>query len=203
MQQSYDEIRELLEHNPGQGSLEEYKAILDTIRARAPAKLLIFGVGKDSRIWFHANRGGRTVFVEHEPEWIAQTRAELPEAEIAQVSYRTRLWQWRLLLGLRGLLFMRDLPPAIVNERWDIIFVDSPQGGNWRRPGRMKSLYTAAILARRSRNVDLLAHDCDRRVERVYCDRYLGDQRLLREIRTLRHYRIGECAGAVADRERG
>jgi hypothetical protein len=182
-------VRSLIDRNPGQGTFEEYMRVLEVIRARAPAKVLVFGVGKDSQLWSRANQGGRTVFVEHEAEWIARTREQVSEAEFVQVRYGTARWQWPLLLHLPWLLRMRDLPASVVDERWDVIFVDSPQGGHAQRPGRMMSLVTASLLARRSPRVDVLAHDCDRRVERVYCDRYFADFERVTQIHTLRHYR--------------
>lgn len=195
MQPTYDDIRALVEANPGQGSFEEYACVLDTILAKAPCNLLVFGVGKDSQLWLRANAGGRTLFVEHEPEWIAETRRRLPGVEVVQVKYWTKRWQWPLLLeldrvGLDWVLFMRGLPQSVINQRWDIVFVDSPQGGHGQRPGRMQSLYTAAVLARKSAPVDLLAHDCDRTVEAKFCDRYLRGGELINQIRTLRHYQV-------------
>jgi glucuronoxylan 4-O-methyltransferase len=195
MQPTYDDIRALVAANPGQGSFEEYARVLDTITVKAPCNLLVFGVGKDSQLWLGANAGGVTVFIEHEPEWIAETRRRLPGVDVRQVKYWTKRWQWRLLLELDRvrldkLLFMRDLPPDVIERRWDVIFVDSPQGGHGQRPGRMQSLYTAAVLARKSAPVELLAHDCDRAVEATFCDRYLHKGELAEQIRTLRHYHV-------------
>jgi glucuronoxylan 4-O-methyltransferase len=187
---THEELKKLVESNPGQGVFEEYARLLDTIRAKAPAKLLIFGVGKDSHIWVRANEGGKTVFIEHEPEWIAKTREQIPGVEIIQVRYWTSRWQWRLLLHQPWLLRMTDLPDSVMKEKWDIIFVDSPQGGHWRRPGRMKSLYTASLLAKQSKGADVLVHDCDRHVEQVYSDQYLGQFPLVFSVATLRHYRV-------------
>jgi hypothetical protein len=187
---TYADLEELVRSNPGQGELPEYTCMLDTLRARAPCQLLIFGVGRDSALWLRANRGGRTVFIEHEAEWIRETRARLPEAEVVQVRYRTYRWQWWLLLHQPWLLQMNDLPKEVMDARWDVIFVDSPQGGHATRPGRMKSLYTAAQLARRVPGTEVLVHDCDRRVEQVYSDRYLGPGSLVASVGRLRHYRF-------------
>ena len=183
-------LREFVEENQGQGSYEEYRYIHDLIAARCPCSLLVFGVGKDSILWIEANSGGRTAFIEHEPEWIAETYRRLPGAEIHQVVYGTRRPQWKRLLERRDLLFMEDLNNDVLATAWDIIFVDSPQGGHKGRPGRMKSIYTASVLARRSPQVDVLLHDCDREVERAYGDRYFGPHLLVRQIRTLRHYHV-------------
>lgn len=185
-----DELRAFVQSNPGQGSFEEYQYVRDRFAARAPCNLLVFGVGKDSHIWHAINEGGRTAFVEHEAEWIAKTREQVPGIEIHQVVYGTKRSQWKRLLERRDVLFMEDLSNDILSTHWDVIFVDSPQGGHARRPGRMKSIYTASVLARRSSNVDVLLHDCDREVEQVYGDRYFGPHLLVKQIRTLRHYRV-------------
>jgi uncharacterized protein (TIGR01627 family) len=85
---------------------------------------------------------------------------------------------------------MRDLPKSVVDQRWDIVFVDSPQGGHGQRPGRMQSLYTASVLARKSAPAQFLAHDCDRTVEAKFCDRYLSKSEFVAQVRTLRHYQV-------------
>lgn len=185
-----DDLREFVRSNPGQGSFEEYRHLRETILRRAPCNLLVFGVGKDSRLWIDANAGGRTGFVEHEPEWIAKTREVLPGVVVHQVSYDTRRPQWRRLLRRQDRLFMEDLPDEVIATNWDVIFVDSPQGGSRRRPGRMKSIYTASVLARRSTDVDVLVHDCDRPLEQAYSDRFLGPERMVKQIRTLRHFHL-------------
>jgi len=191
-----DDLRELVRSNPGQMHLEEYQHTRNAIRAQAPCNLLIFGVGKDSRIWLEANRGGRTDFVEHEPEWIRTTRELLPGVVVHPVRYGTRRRQWRRLLRRQDRLFMEDLPNDVLSLEWDVILVDSPQGGRRSTPGRMKSIYTAAVLGRRSTDVDILVHDCERTVERVYSDRFLGPERMISETDRLRHYRLRPTGSA-------
>ena len=183
-------LQTLVDSNPGQGTLAEYAMLDRAIRSAAPCRLLVFGVGKDSAYWLAANADGQTVFVEHEPAWIAMTRELLPGVDVVQVSYDTRRTQWKALLERRDLLFMEDLPDRILAEDWDVIFVDSPQGGSRKRPGRMKSVYTASVLARRSTDVHVLVHDCDRPVEAAYSDRYFGPERLVEQVDGMRHYRL-------------
>ncbi|MEZ4381273.1 MAG: hypothetical protein R3A79_07980 [Nannocystaceae bacterium] len=188
------EIRALVERNPGQGSAAEYRRIWSVLRARAPTAALIFGVGRDSRLWLDANAGGETVFVEHERAWIAETRRQLPQARIVEVRYDTRARWWRLHLLRPRRLWMDDLPAALRATPWGVIFVDSPQGYRGHTPGRMKSIYSAAVMAKRTgRNghTDVLVHDCDRRIERVCADRFLGAENLAGEVDSLRHYRCG------------
>ncbi len=182
------DLRDLVRDNPGQGSFEEYKHLRDLIRALSPCNLLVFGVGRDSAIWLAANQGGRTEFIEHEPEWIAATRDLLPAAVIHQVRYRTRRFMWFGLLPWRRYLSLPGLPSTVTAARWDIIFVDSPQGHTYRAPGRMQSIYTASDLAGRNGDVHILVHDCHRTVERIYSNVYLGSEHLVAQVQTLRHY---------------
>ena len=51
-----------------QGNEAEYRCIARAIERHHAGNLLIFGVGRDSSVWLEANRGGTTVFLEHEPE---------------------------------------------------------------------------------------------------------------------------------------
>ncbi|QQR91254.1 MAG: hypothetical protein IPJ88_05860 [Myxococcales bacterium] len=192
MTQSYSDegIADLVRNNPGQGTEGEYRYFRDVILTKSPCNLLIFGVGKDSQIWIDANKGGRTVFIEHEPEWIKVSKEHIPDMVVHQVSYETKRSAWKRLLNRQDLLFMEDLPDEVLSTAWDVIYVDSPQGGNPRRPGRMKSIYTASVLARRHTDVDVLFHDCDREVEKAYTDRYFGSPLLVKQTERIRHYRL-------------
>lgn len=145
-------------------------------------------MGRDSGLWLDANEGGRTVFVEHMAEWIDLTREAVPGIEIIQVSYDTRRPQWRRIMERQDLLFMGDLPDDVLATNWDLIFVDSPQGGSRANPGRMQSIYTASVLARRSTEVEVLVHDCHREVESGYADRYLGKERMMEQAGSMRQY---------------
>lgn len=175
--------------NPGQGTVEEYRYLYDLIVERAPCRLLIFGVGKDSKMWVAANAGGTTEFVEHELEWIGMTRKQIPGVIVHEVTYKTKRKHWKKMLDRTDDLLMQDLPASVTDTAWDIIYVDSPQGGNDRRPGRMKSIYTASRIAARGKQTDVVLHDCDREVERVYGDKYLGEDNLVAHVGRTRHYR--------------
>lgn len=185
-----DALHAFVDSNPGQGSFEEYRLIRDVIRARAPCALLVFGVGRDSRIWLGENAGGSTVFLEHNADWIEKTHEVLPEADVVQVHYGTRRTQWKRLLERQDKLFMTGLPNRVLSTNWDVIFVDAPPGGSRKRSGRMKSIYTASVLARRSTDVDVLVHDCHREVEATYSERFLGMERLRQQVKTLRHFHL-------------
>lgn len=186
---SDDAIRALVRENPGQATYEEYTLVHDVVVARAPCDLLVFGVGRDSTLWLDANRGGRTAFLEDVAEWADYARREIPGIRVHAVRYRTLRIFWHILKHLPERLMMRGLPREVTEREWDVVLVDAPRGTRWYRPGRMKSIYTASVLADPSGG-DVFVHDCHRRVEREASDRFLGSGRLVAQAGSMRHYRL-------------
>lgn len=181
-------INEMVHSNPGQGSAREYEYIYETIRRRAPANVLSFGVGRDSGLWCEANPGGRTVFLESDPDWIVRVQESTPGLEIHQVGYRTRRWQWPYLYVLSSRAVMNDLADFIWETDWDVIIVDGPVGNGTRTPGRMASIITAGRL-KLARDSRIFVHDVDRAVERRFAARFLPGANLLPEFDRLACHR--------------
>jgi len=154
-------IKSLLETNPGQMSESEYVIVLQAILFRAPCKLLIFGIGKDSEMWQEANKGGLTVFLEHNAEWIQFFR----NAITIQISYRTSLlekWKYKPIDNIP--LWINDTP-------WDIVLVDAPEGYESHLPGRLSSIKVASVVCK---NGVVFVHDMQRDNEKDFTMRYLG-----------------------------
>ncbi|XP_002449507.1 probable methyltransferase At1g27930 [Sorghum bicolor] len=76
-----------------QQSPEEISLSLAVLRRRAPLRLLVFGLGHDSRLWHALNPVGVTVFLEEDPAWYREVRAQSPFLRAHLVAYRTRLDQ--------------------------------------------------------------------------------------------------------------
>lgn len=146
--------------------------------------LLVFGTGYDSDLWRYANRFGSTVFLEHNDKWITD------EEDIYKVRYTTHKKRdsKRLLeLYKKDITneLLLDLPSIVYDYKWDIILVDSPEGGKNCHPGRMQSIYTAKILS--SPGTNIFIHDCDREVEDTYSKTMFKN--LKKELTKLRHYK--------------
>lgn len=186
-----DAIRALVDANPGQATFAEYKLVRDVVLERAPCAMLVFGVGRDSRLWLDANVGGRCVFLEDVPEWAELARTANPGIVVHEVDYGlARRFMWPILRHVERSLLLGGLPAEVGETAWDVILVDAPRGTRWYRAGRMKSVYTASVLGARS-GADVFVHDCHRRVERESADRFLGVERLAGEAGSMRHYRLG------------
>lgn len=163
----------------------EIRLISRVLSRRGPCNLLVFGLGNDSTYWRRLNRGGRTVFLEDDRDWLARLAAKDPQLEAYLVQYGTVLSQWEELLHCPFRLQMY-LPTGILDREWDVVLVDAPKGMNDDSPGRMKSIFIASIL--RAADADVFVHDCDREVESSYCARYLGAEHLREQTGRLNHY---------------
>ncbi len=185
-----ERVAELARRNPGQLNQEEYLFVAKTLSRRSPCDLLVFGVGRDSSLWIDINEGGRSTFLESDSGWIERVRSECPPIDVRLVHYGTKRRDWKTLLQADPRKLRMDLPPDIAASSWDIIFVDAPPGYRDTHPGRMQSICTAARLAHQHPPADVLVHDCNRTVERVYTDRFLGSANLLAQVHHLRQYRL-------------
>ena len=159
----------LAKANKGQGKSDEYEYIASLLSDLSPCNLLVFGLGNDSGLWLDINTKGKTIFIEHESNWVAHCNKMFPDIDVFIPKYTTKRKQWKTFLDKPEKLAI-SLPDRIKDCCWDIIYIDGPQGGNDNRPGRMQSIYSASKL--KYKNV--LAHDCDRKVEIVYFNLFIG-----------------------------
>lgn len=185
-----EKIRLLVESNPGQMNTHEYTAILQTILSIPSARVLVFGVGRDSTLYDEVvPSNGRLVFLEDKLKWIRLTLQYNPNLEVYQVNYNTSYHQWEELLkpSNRHLLEL-NIPQFIRKMHWDVIIVDGPVG--YVSPGRIKSIYTASELAKNSPLTHVFVHDSHRKIEKAYCQKFFRDECFLRKICQLSHYKI-------------
>ncbi|KAG8089839.1 hypothetical protein GUJ93_ZPchr0011g27603 [Zizania palustris] len=203
-----------------QQSLDEIRMSLAVLRRRAPLRLLVFGLGHDSRLWHALNPGGATVFLEEDPKWYRVVLAQSPFLRAHLVAYRTRLDHADLLLSsyknypsclpipgagggdddaprVRGNadcpLALHNLAPEVYDNEWDMVMIDAPKGYFASAPGRMAAVWTAAAMARARRgegDTDVFLHDVDRRVEKAYAQEFLCEKFRVGRTGRLWHFRI-------------
>ena len=161
-------------------ALELYLICKSLMKFKA-CNFLVFGMGYDSIFWEKVNRGGRTVFLESNAEWFDEIVKKAPHLNANLVSYPHNITQWQQLL-LHPEKLMLELPDKIVKTQWDVILVDGPPGfeNDECLPGRMSAIYTAAKIV--TNNGHVIVHDCERQVEQVYTDRFLGEENLIGKI---------------------
>lgn len=161
------------ETNLQQYSREEISIIIDLVNKIKPCNMLVFGIGYDTKIWQSLNTG-ITLFLEHDEKYIKKFTGETPGLEIIQVDYTCNAHNWKHYLNKDLTL---NLPEKVLRKKWDIVLVDAPVGNI---NGRMESIYTASKLNFKH----CFVHDCDRIIEKTYCDKYLGiNYKLTRKLR--------------------
>ncbi|GJN27984.1 hypothetical protein PR202_gb16059 [Eleusine coracana subsp. coracana] len=199
-----------------QQSRAEIALSLAVLRRRAPLRLLVFGLGRDSALWHALNPGGATVFLEEDPVWYRLVRRQSPFLRAHLVAYRTRLDHAdRLLdsyrahhsclpddssdgtLTVRGNaacpLALHDLPPEVYETEWDMVMVDAPKGYFAAAPGRMAAIWTVAAMAHGRHgegDTDVFLHDVDRRVEKAFAEEFLCKRFHVGAVGRLWHFQI-------------
>ena len=149
----------------GQMSPGQYFRVVMELIERGPCNLLVFGAGRDTELYVRANAGGRTAVLERHAAWIDQVRHL--DCQIVPVAYTTRLGD-----GLFENCPLPDgLPAWLLEEKWDVILIDAPEGNRGDTPGRQQSIFLASQLARPGATVFL--HDYDRPAEQAFAGRYI------------------------------
>jgi len=161
---------------------EEYRYIASFLSDK---NFLVFGTGYDSDLWRQANKNGKTIFLEHNAQWITnfQDTYRIVYTSNLRRDKHTLLEQYKQ--GDYSRLEI-DMPEEVKNTAWDVILVDSPEGGKKKHyHGRMQSIYAAKKLAHD--NTDILIHDCDRYIEDTYSSEMFNT--FITQLTKLRHYR--------------
>lgn len=160
----------------------ELLRIVNAVRDSEDCRLLIFGMGYDSPFWNRINRNGSTIFLEDYEPWFDKISLKYPDLETYLVTYPCNMTQWKEVIDQPERLAIA-LPENLENEKFDVILVDGPRGHRFTedQPGRMSSIYMASQLVGRGGYV--FVHDAEREVERTYSSRYLGEARLVEEVR--------------------
>ncbi|CAN8273988.1 unnamed protein product [Cochlearia groenlandica] len=183
---------------------KELKLLSDTVTRRSPCNVLVFGSASQYVILSSINTRGVTVIVEDKPAKIVISIAEanLNNTRIYSLKYNQMdvKYAYQLLRHARAnpacapdinnlhqgsshcKLKLRDFPQEVYKITWDVIVVDGPRGDGLEAPGRMGSIYTAAVLARQGRSnstTDVLVHDVHRTAEKWFSWEFLCQENLV------------------------
>ena len=159
-------------------SLNQYLAVAQKLDELAPCNFLVFGLGHDAYIWNEINEGGKTVFLEDDAEWTSKFNDS--GLEIFSVKYDTKAADHEKI-GFDEAKLKMDLPKAVTDVSWDMIFVDGPLSHNpprpYKGPGRMKSIYAAYSLLK-DKGICAM-DDMGRLIESTYAYHFFGKENLI------------------------
>lgn len=198
------------------GSLTEKEArfILELFSQRVPCNLLVFGSAYQYSSIASLNAGGVTIFLE---DYFDSTSTVKPtnNAQVHKIMYNTIASNaYQLLKDARENpdclpksylpkvskcnLALSNLPQEVYDTMWDVVVVDGPSGGSPHSPGRMASIYTASILARRGNTTHVIIHDVDRMIEKWFSWEFLCEENLVSSKARFWHFQILQVANATA-----
>jgi len=126
-------------------------------------KILVFGLGYDSKMWYDANKN--TYFIENKQEYIDLNK-DIPSKNIIKYDYKDiNVNNSDKLTNNQIENF--PLPNNITNiGKFDIIIIDGPEGWHGEAPGRLLPCYWATKLIKKSGII--YVDDSSRKLEN-YC----------------------------------
>jgi len=177
----------------------QYEEIAKELEPICPCNVLVFGLGRDSYLWQNLNKGGLTVFLEDDNDWISkflneeneecsyfifsETEKQNNNLKIHHIEYKTKVEDHDLIKFDEEKLKI-DLPTEVTSVGWDFIIVDGPLGHNpprpYKGPGRMSSIFSAFNLIKD--NGIVVIDDFRRYVEKSYSIHYFGKDNLFKVV---------------------
>ena len=160
--------------------------------AGRPPRMLMFSLGNDSPMWYHEvvdKRKGEIAFIENNRDWWTKVVGDHPQLRAVShmVAYSTQVREvlsWFVPPAEGGdwgadrwcsEFPIRDLPAAVTEVAWDVVFVDAPWGFKFEHPGRFQSVFEAArLVARSGAGGRVLVDDCGREAENKAAQALLG-----------------------------
>ena len=134
---------------------------------RVDTKMLVFGLGYDSKMWFNANRA--TYFVEDKDEYI-KLNQEIPRSNIIKYDYK-------YITVNNSFDFHEDaiasykIPSELLRQApYDIILIDGPEGWSPGKPGRLIPCYWSQLLSKKGTTIYI--DDASRKLESYCIDKY-------------------------------
>lgn len=136
------------------------------------SKMLVFGLGYDSKIWFECN-SKNTFFVEDKDEYIELNIKDIPQDNIIKYNYKTVCDSSVCLTDHEIEEF--KIPEKILNEApFDIILIDGPGGYSPKTPGRLIPCYWSTLLSKPGTVIYI--DDSSRKLETYCIQKFFNDK---------------------------
>ncbi|KAK6123726.1 hypothetical protein DH2020_042540 [Rehmannia glutinosa] len=191
---------------------KEMKFLSEFFSRSVPCNLLVFGVEHHYSSIASLNFGGFTIFLQEHLQKTSTIKSA-NNTQVHKIKYNTVASKaYQLLKDARENphcspmfyqvsskcnLALSNLPQKVYDTMWDVVVVDGPSGDTLDSPGRMASIYTASILARRGNKTHVIVHDVDRMIEKWFSWEFLCEGNLLSSKGRFWHFQILGVANAT------
>jgi hypothetical protein len=123
--------------------------------------VLIFGLGYDSKMWFHQNN--KTYFIENNDKYIKLNKDVIPEENIIKYDYKNLTVKNSYNMNLDDMNLYKIPTKILQLAPFKIILIDGPPGYNNEQPGRLIPIYWARYLS--NENTIIYVDDSSRKLE--------------------------------------
>ncbi|KAI3455042.1 hypothetical protein Pfo_011705 [Paulownia fortunei] len=185
---------------------KEMRFLLEFFSGIVPCNLLVFGLEYQYSSIASLNSGGVTIFLEDNLQ-NTTTIKSTNNTQVHKIMYSTVASEaYQLLKDARENpnclpkfylpkvskcnLALSNLPQEVYDTMWDVVMVDGPSGGTPDSLGRMASIYTASVLARRGNTTHVIVHDIDRMIEKWFSWEFLCEENLVSSKGRFWHFQI-------------
>lgn len=140
---------------------------------RNDTKMLVFGLGYDSRMWYEGNNKN-TYFVENKREYIELNKNYIAMDNIIQYDYNTLVETSKNLTDNEIIKYelndkLKQLAP------FDIIIIDGPEGYNNKTPGRLIPFYWSTLLSKTGTIIYI--DDANRKLENYCINKFFSNKK--------------------------
>jgi hypothetical protein len=145
------------------------KKVIDDIfeNFKPETKMLVFGLGYDSKMWFQGNP--KTYFIENKDEYIELNKV-IPVENIIKYDYQNINVLKSFFLNINQISNYKIPEKIMKHAPYDIILIDGPMGDNSHKPGRLIPCFWATKLSKKG---TLIYIDDSLRKLESYCIRSL------------------------------
>lgn len=154
--------------------------IINNINNTKNLKMLVFGLGYDSKLWYNSTKGN-TFFVENNKDYIELNKDHIPSSNIIYYDYKN------ITVDSSFNISEKDVDNFVMpNELrkldpFDIIIIDGPAGWYPTAPGRLLPIYWSSKFLCKQ-NTLIYIDDSNRKLEKYCIDKYLSNDSKYKQI---------------------
>lgn len=135
-------------------------------------KMLVFGLGYDSKMWFNGNKN--TYFIENKDEYIKLNVNDIPANNIIKYDYKNINVKNSFNLDDKE-IYTYKIPNELLKlAPFDIILIDGPEGWNYNTPGRLIPCFWSTLLSKPS--TVIYVDDSSRPLENYCINKYFNNK---------------------------